>query len=249
MQHLNHVFRRGAVYIWRRRVPANVNKKCPFIQVSLQTRTFSTAKSLSALLNFTFVDFIMGVKTQNITRAEAQLFLSAIVSKELERIETERYAEVDARTPSEWRIRYLDERARTEALRKVATMGANAQLFHEDRTELLALGFDDFEIGRVEKHIEMLTSTYEEGFSSETLNIAKIELDRANFDSNGVRALTRIRLSPCSFMTVAKLKAASTLPPSLEMKTIVSAFSSSCSRSAKRSASPLWITPCNKNAG
>ena len=103
MHHLNHVHRRGAVYVWRRRMPATSSKACGFIQVSLRTRDFSTAKNLANLLNRTFCDSILRVKTQKITRAEAQQFLTAVVSDELKRIEAERYAEPQATTPQEWR--------------------------------------------------------------------------------------------------------------------------------------------------
>ena len=151
MHHLNHVHRRGAVYVWRRRMPATSSEACGFIQVSLRTREFSTAKILANLLNRTFCDSILRVKTQKITRAEAQQFLTAVVSDELKRIEAERYAEPQATTPQEWRERYLNERARSFALTKLAVMGPAAHLFEEDRAELgitdatvrLSIGLED----------------------------------------------------------------------------------------------------------
>ncbi len=90
MHHLNHVHRRGAVYVWRRRMPATCSDTRSFVQVSLRTREFSTAKNLATLLNSAFCDSILKVKMQKITRAEAQQFLTAIISDEFERIEAER---------------------------------------------------------------------------------------------------------------------------------------------------------------
>lgn len=93
MHHLNHVRRRGAVYVWRRRLPMACANTRDFIQVSLRTRDFPTAKNLANLLNSAFNTFMLEVKTQKITRAEAEQFLTALVSDELERIEAERYSE------------------------------------------------------------------------------------------------------------------------------------------------------------
>ena len=193
MHHLNHVKRRGAVYIWRRRIPLYTEKTCCFVQVSLQTRMFSTAKLRAALLNFAFVNLIESVKTQQITRAEAQKYLSAIVSKELERIEQDRYSEADARTPDEWRNRYLEERALCEAMRKVAIMGPNACLFHDDLAALANDGFDSADIKRVERNICEIASTHDNKFMSETLATAKTELARSDFDTDDMRRKPHLR--------------------------------------------------------
>lgn len=67
MHHLNHVHRRGAVYVWRRRMPATCSNSGGFIQVSLRTRDFSTAKNLANLLNCAFYASILEVKAQKIT--------------------------------------------------------------------------------------------------------------------------------------------------------------------------------------
>ncbi len=153
MHHLNHVHRRGTVYVWRRRFPHLVCESHAFIQVSLKTREFSTAKIISRILNCVFLNFLIKVKQQKITRVEAQRFLTAIVSIELERIEAERYTEPHAKTPGDWRNRYLEERARAIALRKIASMGTAAQLFEEDRTALTQEFTHDDAFERVERHI------------------------------------------------------------------------------------------------
>lgn len=195
MHHLNHVHRRGAVYVWRRRLPVIQGKKGCFIQVSLRSARFSTAKSLTALLNCAFGNSMVWVKTQKITRAEAQQFLSAIVANELERIEAERYVEPDAKTPEEWRNRYLDERAQSEALRRFAMMGPAAQLFEEDRVQFLHEGRNASEIQRIEDQINNLLKTCHKDFTHKTQGFAETALERANFDAADLRALSRIRLT------------------------------------------------------
>ncbi|MDO6588640.1 hypothetical protein DS901_15425 [Loktanella sp. D2R18] len=71
MGHLNHVTRRGAVYVWRRRLPREVTGKTgDFVQVSLKTKKLSTAKAVAVLVNLNFATFISRVKSNRITRAE-----------------------------------------------------------------------------------------------------------------------------------------------------------------------------------
>lgn len=95
MTGLNYVTRRGAIYVWRRRLPAWLSKTS-YLQISLRTPKFSTAKILANLVNAGFETCINRMKSQRITQAEAQRFLSDLVVQELEKIEEERYYEPDA---------------------------------------------------------------------------------------------------------------------------------------------------------
>jgi len=176
-------------------MPARPGNKREFVQVSLRTRDFSSAKSLASLLNCNFYTFIIGVKTQRITRAEAQQFFNAIVSNEVERIEDERYVERQASTPQEWQNRYLNERARSLGLSKVAAMGTAAFLFDEDRAELSRTGFDEAGIALVEQHITELVQRCGSNFELETTRIAEKQLQRSDFTPDDTRALARIRLT------------------------------------------------------
>lgn len=81
------------------------------------------------------------MKSQRITQAEAQRFLSDLVVQQLEEIEEERYYEPDAPSPEDWRHRYLDERGRAVAARFVAARGVAAELFPEDILDLEKDGF------------------------------------------------------------------------------------------------------------
>ncbi|WP_407691754.1 DUF6538 domain-containing protein [Pseudooctadecabacter jejudonensis] len=59
MQRLNHVTRRGAVYVWRRRLPVGSGIRGQFIQISLRTHRFSTAKNLAGIVNRAFCASIL----------------------------------------------------------------------------------------------------------------------------------------------------------------------------------------------
>ena len=114
MTGLNYVTRRGAIYVWRRRLPALVSQTS-YLQISLRPPDFSTAKILAKLVNAGFATCITRMKNQRITQAEAQRFLSDLVVRQLEKIEESRYHESDAPSPEDWRKRYLDERGRVVA--------------------------------------------------------------------------------------------------------------------------------------
>ena len=155
MTGLNYVTRRGAIYVWRRRLPAWVSKTS-YLQISLRTPKFSTAKVLANLVNAGFATCINRMKSQQITQAEVQRFLSDLVVQELEKIEEDRYYEPDARSPEEWRQRYLKERGRAVAARLVAARGVAADLFPEDILDLETDGFSAQDINFVRTEIASL---------------------------------------------------------------------------------------------
>ena len=82
MEHLNHVTRRGAVYVWRRRLPEGcTGKGGQFVQVSLRTKSLSTAKVVAALVNSAFATSILVVKNKRITRAEARSSRASVATE------------------------------------------------------------------------------------------------------------------------------------------------------------------------
>lgn len=74
---LNYVTRRGAIYVWRRRLPVWVSQTS-YLQISLQTPKFSTAKILANLVNAGFATCISRMKSQRISDATKLSDLSKI---------------------------------------------------------------------------------------------------------------------------------------------------------------------------
>jgi hypothetical protein len=154
MTGLNHVIRRGAVYVWRRRITSRASGKTQrCLQVSLRTTRFSTAKTLANVANLAFATSMLEMEHGRITPAEAQSFLARLVADELARIEEERYFEPPASSPAEWRTRYLIERSRAVAARLVASRGMGAAPFPEDCAELASEGFSKSDLAMVEREI------------------------------------------------------------------------------------------------
>lgn len=191
---LNYVTRRGAIYVWRRRLPAWVSKTS-YLQISLRTPRFSTAKIVANLVNVGFATCISHMKSQRITQAEAQRFLSDLVTQKLEQIEEERYYEQDAPSPGDWRQRYLEERYRAVAARLVAARGIAADLLPEDITDLKSEGFSEPDFDHILKQIaiskaEITSTTYRE----ESRTMADVALGRSDFDPYALRKVGSLRL-------------------------------------------------------
>jgi integrase len=194
MTGLNYVTRRGAIYVWRRRLPAWVSQTS-YLQISLRTPRFSTAKILANLVNAGFATCISRMKSQRITQAEAQRFLSDLVAQQLEQIEEERYYEPDAPSPEDWRQRYLDERGRAVAARLVATRGIAADLFPDDIYELEKDGFSSRDIDHVRAQVaaskrEIASQTY----IDESRTMADAALGLPDCDSFALRKVGSLRL-------------------------------------------------------
>ena len=195
MHGINHVYRRNAVYVWRRRLPKGLNPQ-KSIQVSLQCREVSTIRRLAPIVNFHFSACIIGMRNGRITRAEAQEFLATIVSKELEKIEEERYYEREATNSWEWEERYLDERCQAKAARIVAQRGLAASLLDSDIEDLLADGASPKEIDMVEHHIKCAKNRIkDESFKEDSAALAADILGRSSCDYADLRALASLRLT------------------------------------------------------
>ncbi|WP_162164329.1 site-specific integrase [Roseivivax isoporae] len=194
MHGINHVHRRGAVYVWRRRVPKAFGKG-RFLQVSLRTRNFSSANRLAAIVNEKFLAFILAVKSQRISHAEAQRFLAAEVAQALTRIDEERYYEPEASSPEEWRTRYFDEKCRSVALRIVAARGSGACLIDEDRRDLMLDGFTEGHLLTICKEIESLRAELRSpDFLRGVKDAAETVIGRDDLSQPDVRASIALRL-------------------------------------------------------
>ena len=195
MHGINHVYRRNAVYVWRRRLPQGLNPQ-KSIQVSLKSREVSTIRRLVPVVNFHFTACIIGMRNGRITRAEAQEFLATIVSKELNRIEEDLYYEREAANSDEWQERYLDERCQAKAARIVAQRGLAAELLDFDIDDLLLQGASLEEIEGVERHIQSIKrSMKDESFNKESAELAAEILGRRSCDHADLRALAALRLN------------------------------------------------------
>ena len=132
-----HVHRRGAVYVWRRRIPASdTRSSARFVQVSLRTRKLSTCRLVAPLFAWKTDVYLREMMNGRLSHTEAQRYLAAIVAGKIVRPDTLRYEEPVNQGPTEWLERAADERIKRAAFELVAARGAATILPPEDAERL-----------------------------------------------------------------------------------------------------------------
>ncbi len=152
-----HVHRRGAVYVWRRRIPASdTRSSVRFVQVSLRTRRLSTCRLVAPLLTWKSDAYLREMMNGRLSHTEAQRYLAAIVAAEIVRLEALRYEEPLNQGPEEWLERVADERIKRAAFELVAARGTAAILLPEDAERLSLEGLRPEDLGRISTELETL---------------------------------------------------------------------------------------------
>ena len=136
---INHVTRRQATYVWRRRVPAAAGTGS--LQVSLCTTDPRAARRIATIVTMRSDAVFEDMMERRLTRAEAKALLDGVVQDELERAATYRAARVGRPTDDEATERREDV-AHGLALRLLADGGMGAQLTDVARQQLAAEGYD-----------------------------------------------------------------------------------------------------------
>ncbi|WP_155122033.1 DUF6538 domain-containing protein [Martelella mediterranea] len=97
MPMIAHVFRRGAVCAWRRRVPVRSGNatKAGYIQVSLHAHDPATARVIGAALHATSERAFDLMAASRLTAEQARTWLDHAVKTELDAINNRRLAEHD----------------------------------------------------------------------------------------------------------------------------------------------------------
>ena len=192
-----HVQRRGAVYVWRRRVPVRGREKSQrFLQVSLRTRDLSTCVRLASLITWKSETYLREVMNGQLSHIEAQRFLSAIVAAETARLRAERYDEPLDMGPDEWLGRAMSERVRKAAAEIVSARGTAAVLLTEDEERLAGQGLGAAEIAEVPKAIaELVGWIVDPGSADEVALFGERTLGRRPQDARETRILQCLHLS------------------------------------------------------
>lgn len=168
---MTHVTRRGASYVWRRRIPKHALPRCAkalstknsggIIQVSLSTRDLSTAARRAPLVTAAFDDIIEGMTQTTLTRAQLREYLEAVIQAEIQRLETARWRESLPTSTREWRGRWMRDRAEAYALRLLSSRGPTAEVLPEDMDRLRAEGFQPQDMAMVAEALFEFTATPE----------------------------------------------------------------------------------------
>ena len=85
----SHLYRRGAVYYWRRKVPSELARHAGRAHLLLSLRTWnpSHARSLARVLDGTLEEFMVSTKSAFLTRAQLDGMLKDVMLKHLDKLE------------------------------------------------------------------------------------------------------------------------------------------------------------------
>lgn len=145
-----HLFRRGAVYQWRRRLPAQSTETCT-LQVSLRTTDPNQARILARRLTAESDRMLDFIRQEILTPADASKWLRHVVTEEMARIRKDRaliFADGGTDAQADW--------SAATAWHMLATRGVNAELEDEDRADLAAEGRSPAEISQLDTTLYML---------------------------------------------------------------------------------------------
>jgi hypothetical protein len=153
-----HVFRRGAVYTWRRRIPAScgIGSKSPYIQVSLKTRDPGEARHLGAVLHGESARVFEQMASDRLTPEEARTWLEHAVTSELARIRDRRLVELDSADRKERADDLLVDELAAHAYRLLARHGASAVFSPEEDAEIATRAFTEDQLRRGRDLLEIL---------------------------------------------------------------------------------------------
>lgn len=139
MAHINHLFLRGAVWTWRRRIPP-LSTRIEHMQLSLRTKFLPIARILANRLNFESDRMIHAMQMGGLTAREGRIYLESVIREERARIERLRMiTRADPATGDDESDRRHDW-ATAEAWKALAARSLEARLTQDDVDELMTKG-------------------------------------------------------------------------------------------------------------
>lgn len=154
-----HIFRREAVYYWRRRTPRALAIRFgrPHVSMSLRTTSRAAARRLATQLNLTLDDVAMLADGADpyLTRSQIETMLHAVVDGHLAKLDRVALAAKSSPGFDLGQAKADDRRAYwTYAL--LDAQGVTAVVRAEDRDRMAADGLSEADIEAVQDHLAML---------------------------------------------------------------------------------------------
>ncbi|SFJ32640.1 DUF6538 domain-containing protein [Bradyrhizobium sp. cf659] len=154
-----HIFRRDAVYYWRRRAPralANILDR-PHLFLSLRTTNPVVARRMGAQLDLILEDAAMLAESAdlNLSRSQIETMLRGVVDKHLTKLDRVAHAAKSSAGFDFERERMADKRA-FWSYALLDAQGVAAVVRPEDRVRMAADGLSEFDIEAVQHHLMTL---------------------------------------------------------------------------------------------
>ncbi|MBR0827242.1 hypothetical protein JQ596_17085 [Bradyrhizobium manausense] len=154
-----HIFRRQAVYYWRRRTPRALAKVLgrQHLSMSLHTTNRAAARRLATQVNLFLDDVAMLADgaDPHLTRSQIETMLHAVVEKQVAKLDRVAFAAKNAPGFDVDQARSDDRRALwTYTL--LDAQGHGAAVRPEDRDRMIAEGLSEVDIEAVKRHLALL---------------------------------------------------------------------------------------------
>jgi hypothetical protein len=153
-----HIFRRQAVYCWRRRTPRALAKVLgrQHLSMSLQTTNRAAARRLAAQVNLFLDDVAMLADgTDQLSRSQIETMLRAVVEKQMAKLDRVAFAAKNAPGFDVDQARSDDRRA-LWTFTLLDAQGHSATVRPQDRDRMIAEGLSEADIEAVKRHLAML---------------------------------------------------------------------------------------------
>ena len=179
-----HTFRRGAIYTWRKRLPAKLGGGV--LQLSLRTSDPLIGRRIAAILGGESCGVIDAMVHQGLSKEDARRLLGAVIVREHQKIQNLRLAAAEAGHERSWQQAKSYDWAVGKALTLLAERGASAcPLTDQDRDSMRDEGRTEAEIAAVQTVLEQEARTYAEdprqGLNTRSLRLMREVLERQEF--------------------------------------------------------------------
>lgn len=154
-----HIFRRQAVYYWRRRTPPALANRLgrPHVSMSLRTTSRVTARRLATQLNLVLDDVAMLADgaDPHLSRSQIETMLHAVVHRHMAKLDRVALA---AKSAPEFDLEQArtDDRKAYWAYALLDAQGITAVVRAEDRSRMAEDGLSEADIEAIQDHLAML---------------------------------------------------------------------------------------------
>ncbi|WP_157970914.1 DUF6538 domain-containing protein [Pseudogemmobacter bohemicus] len=152
------VFRRGATYVWRRRLPTALGGA--LLQVSLRTNEPLLARSIAAKVTVASNNLFEHMINTGLTRENARKLLDQVIRDEIERIQRRRVVESDDREENAWAANQSRDQMAAKAYRLLAERGRSASLSAAELEAMRAADLTDTDLARLDNFLELFRQDY-----------------------------------------------------------------------------------------
>ena len=126
MARTHHLFLRGTIWTWRRRI-SSLSTEITHLQISLRSKNLTVARMLANRLNYESDRMMQALATGGLTPQEGKLYLDAVCRDELQRISRQRLVTRMDAVVGDDEIDRRHDWATGEAWKAIATRGLNVQ--------------------------------------------------------------------------------------------------------------------------